>query len=316
MDKTTARDYIRANFRDDDRLAIVLIQKSTGTATQRIANVDRITSDQFQAWLRYMNSQKHEVYVSMNALTADAHGRTKADVAAVRHVYLDFDKDGPEAVRALRAREDLPTPNHILQSSPGKFQVVWRVDGFEKDAAEALMRRMVRELGADPAATDSARVMRVPGFYNHKYVTPHFVSVDSLCERVYTPQQFPPAPEGARTVEPQLATAGVLRPSAASNNVTQSERDWAFALRALARGDEPSTVAEAMAAYRTDKPNPTYYAEYTVSKAAVVLAQPGKLEDPKQRCRAVGVAELLEGAGTAVLRARRSFAEQLIGDLN
>ncbi len=121
MDKTTARDYIRANFRDNDRLAVVLIQKSTGTVTQRIADVDQITSDRFQAWLRYMNSKKHEVYVSMNALNADAHGRTKADVAAVRHVYLDFDKDGPEAIRALRAREDLPTPNHIIQSSPGRY---------------------------------------------------------------------------------------------------------------------------------------------------------------------------------------------------
>src|SRR5947208_651888 len=114
MDKTTARDYIRANFQEDDRLAIVLIQKSTGSVTQRIADVDRIMSDQFQAWLRYMNSRKHEVYVSMNALNQDASGRTKADVAAVRHVYLDFDQDGPEAIRAMRAREDLPTPNHIL----------------------------------------------------------------------------------------------------------------------------------------------------------------------------------------------------------
>ena len=164
MDKTTARDYIRANFREDDRLAIVLIQKSTGAVTQRIAKVDRITSDEFQAWLRYMNSRKHEVYVSMNALNPDAHGRTKAEVAAVRHVYLDFDKDGPRSNPGTTSAGGPATPNHIIQSSPGKFQVVWRVEGFEKDDAEALMRGMVRELGADPAATDSARVLRVPGF--------------------------------------------------------------------------------------------------------------------------------------------------------
>ena len=53
----------------------------------------------------------------------------------------------------------------------------------------------------------------------------------------------------------------------ADSGRTQSERDWRFALRALARGDDPVAVADAIAAYRHDKPNPQYYAEYTVQKA-------------------------------------------------
>jgi hypothetical protein len=280
MDRTTARDYTRANFREDDRLAVVLIQKSTGAVAQRIANVDQITSDKFQSWLRYMNSRRHEVYVSMNALNPDAHGRTKADVAAVRHVFLDFDKGGPEAIRALQAREDLPTPNHIIQSSPGRFQVVWRVERFEKEEAEALMRGLVRELGADPAATDAARVMRVPGLYNHKYGSPYFVSVENLTERVYAREQFPPVPEWARADRLQFPALVPNRSGRASTDVTQSERDWAYALRALARGDEPATVVTAIAAYRSDKPNPDYYAEYTVSKAAAILAQHSKAPRP------------------------------------
>ena len=35
--------------------------------------------------------------------------------------------------------------------------------------AENLMRAMAREFGGDPAATDSTRVLRLPGFYNKKY---------------------------------------------------------------------------------------------------------------------------------------------------
>lgn len=269
MDKTTARDYIRANFREDDRPAIVLIQKSTGAVTQRIADADRIKSDQFQAWLRYMNSKKHEVYVSMNALRPDAGGRTKADVAAVRHVYLDFDNDGPEAIRLMSEREDLPSPNHILQSSPGKFQVVWRVEGFEKDEAERLMRALVRELGADPAATDSARVLRVPGFYNHKYETPHFVSVENLSNATHTPASFPRVTDHGRERHPaRVAKPGSSGPASGS----QSERDWAYALRALARGDEPEIVTNFIAAFRRDKPDPKYYAEHTVRKAASLLS--------------------------------------------
>ncbi len=278
MDKTIARDYIRANFREDDRLAVVLIQKLTGSVTQRIANVDRITSEQFQAWLRYRNSRKHEVYVSMNALNPEAHGRTKADVAAVRHVYLDFDKGGAAAMNALRAREDLPTPNHIIQSSPEKFQVVWRVGGFEKDGAEALMRSMVRELGADPAATDSARVLRVPGFYNHKYSTPHFVSAEDLSQEVYTPEDFLSLAEEDRAAARHLAANRA--PTRGPAGGSQSERDWAYALRALALGDDPSEVTAAIKKYRPDKPNPRYYAEHTVRQAIGALSVRSDNDEP------------------------------------
>jgi hypothetical protein len=193
-------------------------------------------------------------------------------VAQIRHVYLDFDKNGPEAIQALKNRGDLPTPNHIIESSPGKFQVVWRVEQFEKEQAEILMRDMVRELGADPAATDSSRVLRVPGFYNHKYGNPHFVTVQNLSNDVYTPAQFPTFP--ADGLSPQLErgrtlATGVDRES--PNGGSQSERDWAYALRALARGDEPNEVANAIAGYRPDKPNPQYYAEHTVEKALAAL---------------------------------------------
>ena len=49
--------------------------------------------------------------------------------------------------------------------------------------------------------------------------------------------------------------------------ITQSERDWAFAKRALGRGEDPQEVVRAIARFRTDKPNPQYYAEHTVHKA-------------------------------------------------
>jgi RepB DNA-primase from phage plasmid len=266
MDKQSAPKYIRANFRSDDRLAVVLIQKSSGSVIQRLSSSDQIASDDFQRWLRYMNREKHEVYVSMNALHSGARGRTKADVDEVRHVYLDFDVKGDEAVQALRSREDLPTPNHLIESSPGKWQVVWRVEGFDKDQAEALMRGMVQELGADPAATDSSRVLRVPGFYNHKYSTPHFVRVQNLTDEVYHPSRFPDYPDDRRSAR-MAHVSGVGQSRAAEVGVTQSERDWAYANRALARGDDPEEVIRAIEEYRSDKSNPGYYARHTVEKA-------------------------------------------------
>jgi hypothetical protein len=100
----------------------------------------------------------------MNALNDGARGRTKADVAIIRHVYLDFDENGTAAVEALVKRDDLPKPNYLVNSSPDKWQVVWKVEGFVKEEAESLQQALVRETGADPAATDSSRVLRLPGF--------------------------------------------------------------------------------------------------------------------------------------------------------
>jgi hypothetical protein len=269
IDREIAPRYIRENFEPTDRLAIVLLNKRSGSVTQRLASAEKIATADFQAWLRYHNARRSEVYISMNALAGDARGRTKADVAIVRHVYLDFDENGTAAVVALVKREDLPKPNYLVNSSPDKWQVVWKVEGFVKEEAEALQQALVRETGADPAATDSARVLRLPGFYNHKYVSPYFVRVESLAAERYRPEQFPKFPADERLGRSN--TNGTRNPSRqrpTSRAISQSERDWAFAKRALARGEPQDAVIDAIASYRRyDKHNPQYYAELTVRNA-------------------------------------------------
>jgi len=49
---------------------------------------------------------------------------------------------------------------------------------------------------------------------------------------------------------------------------SQSEADWAYAKRALARGDDPQEIMRRIADYRAqDKADPQYYARHTVTKA-------------------------------------------------
>jgi hypothetical protein len=277
MDRDIAAKYIRDNFEPSDRLAVVLLNKQTGRVTQRIASADRIASPAFQSWLRHMNAQKHEIYVSMNTLREGATGRTKADVQAVRHVYLDFDENGSEAVDRLLSRTDLPQPSSRVSTSPGKWQVAWKVEGFVAEQAETFQRWLARDTGADPAATDCARVMRLPGFYNHKYETPHFVSVEAVDESVHRPEDFP---EPERQPEGIAAHASGARRGSAGGGLSQSERDWAFAKRALARGESQESVITAIALLREyEKHNPQYYAEVTVRKAAQALERETPLRE-------------------------------------
>jgi len=53
---------------------------------------------------------------------------------------------------------------------------------------------------------------------------------------------------------------------------SQSEADWAYAKRALARGDHPEEIIQRIADYRAnDKADPDYYARLTVTKALADL---------------------------------------------
>ncbi len=58
--------------------------------------------------------------------------------------------------------------------------------------------------------------------------------------------------------------------SAPAGDLTQSERDWAFAKRALARGDDPEEILRRIADYRGEEKHPSY-ARYTVEKAQATL---------------------------------------------
>jgi hypothetical protein len=106
-----AASYIEANFDADDRLAVIVLNRRTGAVTQRLAKAKTIASGDFQAWLRYKNAQRCEIYISMNALKADdARTREKSDIALVRHIYLDMDHEGAATVQTLLARRDVPRP--------------------------------------------------------------------------------------------------------------------------------------------------------------------------------------------------------------
>jgi hypothetical protein len=203
----------------------------------------------------------------MNTLRHDAQSRTKEDIETIRHLYLDIDRNGPSALEAVEASGLVPRPNYVLETSPEKYQVVWKVEGIAQDQAETLQRAMVREFGGDPAATDSTRVLRLPEFVNRKYETEHVVRAQPGATQTYHLEDF-------RLRTDLHETPAQYRPhetrSVPAGDITQSERDWAFAKRSLARGDDPEEIIRRIADYRGDEKHPSY-ARYTVQKAQAAL---------------------------------------------
>ena len=285
----TTQRYVLENFAAQDRIALLALHRTTNEVIQRITTAETLSSPDFQGWLSHLNSQKHELYLSMNTLKRGSRGRTKEDVDCIRHIFLDFDQNGDRAVEKLLARNDLPVPNYLVNTSPDKWQVIWKVEGFEKAAAEELEKGLVRSTGADPCVVDVARVLRLPGFYNHKYRPAYLVTAQGRSDSIRGPDHFPKLPVDEPVDEQPLRASPSHRQGTGLNLPSQSERDWAYAKRALGRGEPERRVTEEIARYRVgQKHNPHDYAQRTVRKAVRQLEQAGReqggpQEEGKQR---------------------------------
>jgi RepB DNA-primase from phage plasmid len=162
-------------------------------------------------------------------------------------------------------------PNYVLNSSSEKHQVVWKVEGMNLEEAEGLLHAMVQEFGGDPAATDANRVLRVPGFANKKYETNFYVEARRESTETYHLRDFKLDIDSQDSPRHSYDNR-VKRESGPRASLSQSEHDWAFAKRALARGDDPEVVIRRIADYRADdKHDPEYYARHTVLKAQADL---------------------------------------------
>ncbi len=267
----SASEYILDNFKPTDRVAILVLNRQLGETTQRITTAQKGSSPEFQAWLRYKNANGADIYIGMNALQHHASTRTKEDIEKISHVYLDLDHGGTASLEAIENSDLVPRPNYVLNTSPDKFQVVWKVEGMTIEEAEALNQAMVREFDGDAAATDSTRVLRLPGFANKKYEEDFYVQARTQSTQTYHLRDFKLQIDSQHAPQRQHEEAG-RKPLTQSTTLSQSEHDWAYAKRALARGDDPEEVIRRIADYRgPDKHNPESYARRTVTNAQAEL---------------------------------------------
>ena len=186
----TASEYVRALFGPTDNAAILVRNHFTDHTVQTIAKAAAIASPAFQTWLANQNAGGSDVFIGMNPIKDGAYTRTKTNIKDIRHVYLDLDRKGDETLQSIRNSVEVPAPNFVLDTSPGKHQVVWKVSGFSQNEAESLLHSLANQFGGDLAATDSTRVLRLPGFANRKLTDEFIVHARQETDAVYTARDF------------------------------------------------------------------------------------------------------------------------------
>jgi hypothetical protein len=266
-------EYIRANFEVGDRIAVLIRNAKRGETIQRISTVDKVSDSSFQDWMRYKNTKEgSDVYIGMNTLKPGALTRTKEDILAIRHLYVDLDQDGSTSLATIEKSNLVPSPSYVLNTSPDKYQVIWKVDGITQDQAEALLHALARQFDGDHAATDSTRVLRVPGFMNKKYDQDFLVTIHSQTDRTHHLRDFKVRTEGLDSDYRQPRRSSRKPATSEPRRISQSERDWAHVKSALANGAEPEGLIQELARSRSaDKSDPQYYARLTVTKALADL---------------------------------------------
>lgn len=262
-----AAEFLTRCFVPGETIAVVLRHQSPSGAVQRIFSLERVLAPRYLGWLAHENSMGANIYIAANPLRSGSRDRTKESVAAIRHLYLDIDTDGEARLAALRVSDLVPSPTVILSTSPGKYQVLWHVEGFDFERQESTLKLLSIAFGGDRACTDCNRVLRVPGFLNCKYDPPCFVSLEYVSDSISNPRDFRLENTSADAIaftRPHVSEKTLRKP-------TNSEQDWAWVMHELALGKDAVKLTRVLASRRADKPNPLYYAQRTVDVASARL---------------------------------------------
>lgn len=113
-----------------------------------------------------LNNKGAAVFASVNQ--TDGEGRRKENIAKVNAIPVDLD-DPDESLWALALIEECPLkPQVIVETSPLKFQAIWRVDGLSKEQFEGVVRSIAERFGGDTAVAMLTCCARLPGFTHYK----------------------------------------------------------------------------------------------------------------------------------------------------
>lgn len=119
------------------------------------------------------NANGWGVFVNINAFSPDAQRLELPDVWYIRTQAVDLDKTLTAQQNYALAAASQPPPTMGVQSSDGKFHCYWFVQPYQNNERCNVVQRKLRQMyDGDPAIIDPTRVLRLPGFFNHKYSTP------------------------------------------------------------------------------------------------------------------------------------------------
>ena len=135
----SASEYVLALHRPEDQVALLLRNRPRGQTMQRILSAEVVASPPFQDWLRERSESGADIFLGMNPLRHNSYAREPRNASSRFATSISIStKTVPASLHAIRTTGDVPVPNFVLDTSPEKNQVVWRVDGLDQASSRIL----------------------------------------------------------------------------------------------------------------------------------------------------------------------------------
>jgi hypothetical protein len=179
---TSAAEELFRHVFGDSRglLCISALERHTEKMQERFFNYPNAASTAAEFALEKAEQGK-DVYFCAHLLTRSR--RTKENAGPVRAFYADGD--------GATVPDDLPPPTAIVESSPGKHHLYWRLNSeTPPETAEGINKQITSAIEADPSGYDLTQLLRVPETANYKYPDAPTVRIVSLSEDSYSPAEL------------------------------------------------------------------------------------------------------------------------------
>ncbi len=172
-------DFVEVLFEPSD--IIEVRQLPSGRSTWHAAS--ELSTPAVVAGLIRDNTADQHIYIGANPRRTDG-GRKAEDVPLARCLFADFDGVTLDEVR--RRIEGLPEPTVIIGSGHG-IHAYWRLTEPIHDmvAWTQWQKDLIALVDSDPTIHDPPRIMRLPGFTNHKTPAALAELVEAHPERRY-----------------------------------------------------------------------------------------------------------------------------------
>ncbi len=151
----TAKDFLARCFARARPLLSCFARRVRRRLSSVSSRWSKRSRPRYLGWLARENHHGANVYVSANPLRTGSRKRGPKSLSLPFGMCTSTSTTTAKPA-SLRCgiRMLVPSASAILSTSPGKYQVFWRVEGFDFEQQELILKRLAIAFGGDPACTD------------------------------------------------------------------------------------------------------------------------------------------------------------------
>ena len=173
------KEFVNWYYCDEDYFFITLIDNKTGSTRNYYHNKKSFFENFKQ--IVYSNTElQRSIYFSINSFKSedncevndyDQPRKTKLNVKQIKSIVFDFDEPDSSVHDCSKLIKSLGIiPSYILETSPKKFQVCYKLNENDIDFKEyeLINKTLAKKFRADINVCSVEKVFRLPYFINHK----------------------------------------------------------------------------------------------------------------------------------------------------